>query len=232
VCFFSKKVETGQLAGYKAVIIGQSHAGSRNGLLPDSFLCGGQGHAFPITVSAICTGHRAMHLLFSDPPAYSAPEGFAPGGDLPAIGTLGASVSARTVFDGWGYAHLHDAATLAELDTYAIPEALDPAKAKGFGNLTVHEVKTDPRRNIDLAYFSWYSGGLRVASFGPGGITEVGHYIAEGGSDFWGVFPLCADQCLTNDRDQGRGRDNAKRPLILMSDRDSVLWILRYTGKE
>jgi len=232
VCFFSNKVETGQLAGYKAVIVGQSHAGTRNGLLPDSFICGSQGHAFTVTVSAVCTGHRAMHLLFGDPPAYSPPEGYASGGDLPAIGTLGASVSARTAFDGWGYAHLQDATTLADLDTYAIPEALDPTKATGFGNLTVHEVKTDPRSSKDLAYFSWYSGGLRVASFGPGGITEVGHYIAEGGSDFWGVFPLCAGQCLTNDRDQGRGRDDAKRPLILMSDRDSGLWIFRYTGHE
>jgi hypothetical protein len=231
-CFFSKKVETGQLAGYTAVIIGQSHSGTRNGLLPDAFLCGSAGHAFTVTVYAICTGHRAMHLLFGDSPAYAAPEGYAAGGDLPPIGTLGSSISASTVFDGWGYVHLHEAATLAELDTYAIPEALDPAKATGFGNLTVHEVKTDPRRGVDLAYFSWYAGGLRVASFGPGGIVEVGHFIAEGGNDFWGVFPLCSGQCLTNDRDQGRGRDNAKRPLILMSDRDSGLWIFRYTGRE
>ena len=232
VCFFSKKVETGQLAGYKAVIVGQSHGGTRNGLLPDGFLCGSAGHTFTPTVSAICVGHRAMHLLFDDPPAYAPPEGFAAGGDLPPIGTLGASISARTTFDGWGYVHLHDASTLAEIDTYAIPEALDPNLKTGFGNLTVHEVKTDPRRNKDLAYFSWYSGGLRVAKFGPDGITEVGHYIAEGGNDFWGVYPHCAGQCLNNDRDQGRGRDFEKRPLLLMSDRDSGLWIFRYTGGE
>ncbi|MBA2240188.1 MAG: hypothetical protein H0W09_02920 [Solirubrobacterales bacterium] len=233
-CTFSEKVETGQLAGYGTVLIGNSHVASRNGLLTDSFLCGAKGHEFTVTVHGLCTGHRAMHLLFGDPPAYSSPEGYGAGGDLPGIGTLGASISASTVFDGWGYVHLHDATQpdLPELDTYAIPEAKDPAYKSGFGNLTVHEVKTDPRAGFNLAYFSWYSGGLRVARFGTGGLTEVGHYIAPGGSDFWGVVPLCTGQCLLNDRDRGRGKHNSKRPLLLMSDRDSGLWILRYTGKE
>ena len=233
LCFFSKKVESGKLAGYDAVIVGNSHGGTRNGLLPDAFSCGSKGHDFDSSdISAVCVGHRAMHLLFDDPPGYAGPEGYAVGGDLPAIGTRGASVSASTRFDGWGYVRLHDATTLAELDTYAIPESLDPAYARGFGDLTVHEVKTDPRRNKDLAYFSWYSAGLRVATFGRDGIEEVGHYIAEGGNDFWGVYPVCAGQCSLNESDQGRGRNYEKRPLILASDRDSGLWIFRYTGKE
>jgi hypothetical protein len=76
--------------GYDAVIVGNSHGGTRNGLLPDGFACGAKGHTFNSSdISAICVGHRAMHLLFADPPAYSAPEGYAAGGDLPAIGTLG-----------------------------------------------------------------------------------------------------------------------------------------------
>nr|MDQ3307120.1 hypothetical protein [Actinomycetota bacterium] len=33
-CFFSKKVESGQLAGYDKVIVMQSHGGTRNGLTP------------------------------------------------------------------------------------------------------------------------------------------------------------------------------------------------------
>lgn len=233
VCFFSTKVESGKLAGYDAVIIGNSHGGTRNGLLPDAFACGAKGHDFDSSdISAVCIGHRAMHLLFDDDPAYVGPEGYTAGGDLPAIGTPGAGISATTTFDGWGYVRLHDAATLAEIDTYAIPEALDPAYATGFGDLTVHEVKTDPRRNKDLAYFSWYSAGLRVATFGRSGIREVGHYIAPGGNNFWGVFPLCVGQCLLNERQQGRGHGNEKRPLILASDRDSGLWLFRYTGKE
>lgn len=137
---------------------------------------------------------------------------------MPAIGTLGANISARTVFDGWGYVRLHDATkpNLPEIGAYAVPEALDPDYASGFGNLTVHEVKTDPRALSRLAYFSYYDAGLRVAKFGSKGIREVGHYIAEGGNDFWGGFPLQLG--------------NRGAPLLLMSDRDSGLWIFRYTG--
>lgn len=228
-CFFSIKIENGQNAGYDLVAVGQSHGGTRNGLLPDAFLCGGAGHDFDEQIPAICIGHRAMHQLFNTAPAYVGPEG----ADIP-IGALGEDLFARGgVFDGWGYVHLHRNATdLPVVDTYAVPEGQDPAFASGFGNLTVHEVKTDPRPKKDLAYFSYYDAGLRVATFGSGGITEVGHYIAEGGNDFWGVFPVCAGQCLLAEKDQGRGRDNDKRPLLLMSDRDSGLWIFRYTGKE
>ena len=47
----------------------------------------------------------------------------------------------------------------AELDTYAIDEAHDPAFAVGFGDLTVHEVATDTT-DPSRAYHSYRSGGL------------------------------------------------------------------------
>ena len=228
-CFFSIKIENGQNAGYDLVAVGQSHGGTRNGLLPDAFLCGSAGHDYDEQIPAVCIGHRAMHQLFDSPPNYIGPEG----GDIP-IGAPGEDLFAQGgVFDGWAYVHLHKNTTdLPVTDTYAIPESQNPAFAEGFGNLTVHEVKTDMRPKKDLAYFSWYAGGLRVASFGSGGITEVGHYIAEGGNDFWGTFPHCVGPCLLSEKDQGQGKNFEKRPLLLMSDRDSGLWIFRYTGKE
>ncbi|MGH2576984.1 MAG: LVIVD repeat-containing protein, partial [Actinomycetota bacterium] len=70
VCFFSDKIHTGELAGYTMVFIGQSHAGSRLGLLPDGFICGGQGSPIDGTAAAGCIGHRAMHNLFNDTPEY------------------------------------------------------------------------------------------------------------------------------------------------------------------
>ena len=87
------------------------------------------------------------------------------------INTVGHDLFAKGgVFDGWGYVHLHrNTADLPVIDTYAGPEGQDPAFQEGFGNLTVHEVKTDPRAGKDLAYFSYYAAGLRVAKFGPGG---------------------------------------------------------------
>ena len=224
VCPFSDKVRSGEEAGYQMVAIGNSHGGSRNGLLPDAFVCGSQGTPILGTAYAVCLGHRAMHELFNDPAAYAAPEGYTAAGDLPAIGTIGAPLSAQGgVFDGWGYVSLHDArsANLSVIDTYAVAESKQADHAQGFGNLTVHEVKTDMRAGKDIAYMSYYDAGLRVAKFGAGGIREVGHFIAEGGNDFWGVYPVLPGNA-----------PSTARPLLLMSDRDSGLWILRYTGRE
>ena len=208
-CFFSEKIEAGQDAGYDHVVIANSHAGADFGESPDSPLCGSQGHEFTPTRSATCIGHRAFHLLFNTEPQYG--EGVA---DEPEIGTVGESVTFTAVFDGWGYVRLLDRETMQQIDTYAIDEALDPAFASGFGDLSVHEVATDPSMN--LAYFSYYAGGLRVAEFGEGGIHEVGHFIAEEGNNFWGV------EVHEIDGEQ----------YILASDRDSGLWIFQYTPEE
>jgi hypothetical protein len=105
-----------------------------------------------------------------------------------AVGTPGDSVDLRAVFDGWGYVRLFRNGTgkLKELDTFAIPEAFDPAKATGFGDLSVHEVAMSEKQN-NLAYFSYYSGGFRVLEIQSSKLVEVGHFIDEGGSNFWGV---------------------------------------------
>jgi hypothetical protein len=214
-CFFSTKIAAGQDLGYDVVIIGQSHAGSRDGLLPDGFFCGGQGHDYDEQIPAICIGHRAMHLMFNDEPAYTGAEG----ADIP-VGALGEKYVATTEFDGWGYVQLHDARdpNLKVIDSYAVPEALDREFADGFGILSVHEVKTDPRTNVNLAYISYYNAGARVVKFSHhNGIVETGFFIDEGGNHFWGTFPHRLG------KSQGA-------PLLLFSDRDRGLYILRYTG--
>lgn len=226
-CFFSTKIAAGQDLGYDAVIIGQSHGGSRNGLLPNGFTCGGQGHDYDERIPAICFGHRAMHLMFNDPPVFVGPEGT----DI-VVGTMGEKYLATTEFDGWGYVQLHDAtqADLPIVGSYAVSEALNESFAQGFGALSVHEVKTDPRRRVNLAYFSYYSAGFRVAEFGPGGLTEVGFFIDQGGNDFWGVFPI-GDETAGHGYASHPGRGEGQRPAILLSDRDFGLYIVEYTGK-
>jgi len=113
--------------------------------------------------------------------------------------------------------HLYDtsAGKMAELDTYAIPEAHDPAFASGFGDLSVHEVATSqadatPQR----LYFSYYSGGFRVADIENGEIVEKGHFIDKGGSNFWGVEVF----------------ESGGEEYVAASDRDFGLYIFRYTG--
>jgi hypothetical protein len=216
-CFFSIKVETGELAGYDAVVVGNSHGGSAAGLTPNSFLCGGQGSPVLGIASGVCVGHQAMHQLFNDPPEFTGVD-LGPGGDLPALGTAGETFSAvGGLFDGWGTVHLLNGRTLEEVDNYAVAEGIDPAFASGFGALSVHEVATD-KFDARLGYLSYYDAGLRVIRFGPNGIQEVGHYVDTNGNDFWGVEA----HTLPN--------DPTGQVLILGSDRDSGLWIFDYTG--
>jgi hypothetical protein len=212
-CFFSTKIAAGQDLGYDVVIVGQSHGGTRNGLIPDGFFCGGAGHDYDEQAPAICIGHRAMHLMFNDTPEYTGAEG----GDI-TLGASGAKYLATTEFDGWGYVQLHDARdpNLRIIDSFAVPEALDEEFAQGHGVLSVHEVKTDPREDVNLAYLSYYDAGARVVEFSKRrGFVEKGFFIDEGGSHFWGTFP----------HRLGKGRS---APLLLFSDRDEGLYILRY----
>jgi hypothetical protein len=105
-------------------------------------------------------GYEILGIPGYDPA--NCPDGVNPA--LPAIGTAGEPIEITVEFDGWGYVHLYEygAGKFTELDTYAIPEAHDPAFASGFGDLSVHEVAMSEVQN-DLAYFSYYSGGFRVA---------------------------------------------------------------------
>jgi hypothetical protein len=133
-----------------------------------------------------------------------------------ALGTVGDVVTLRTVFNGWGYVHLFQnnrTGKLRELDTYAIREAMDPAFATGFGALSVHEAATSLKRG-DLVYFAYYAGGFRVAKIKNDRLVEAGRFIDTGGNDFWGV------QVFT------RGGQE----YVAASDRDSGLYIFRYTG--
>jgi len=206
-CFFSEKIESGQLAGYNAVAIGNSHAATAGGANPDGAFCGGQGHEYTKTASAVCIGHRMMHLLFNDPPAYTG----ANGADMPALGTVGQKIRARSEFDGFGYLNLINADTMQHIDAYTVPQALDPRFAQGFGDLTIHEVTTDPTG--DVGYLAWYSAGFRVVDYSGGDLQEVGHYIDEKGNDIWGVE--------LNVRKDGR-------IFALGSDRDYGLYIYRF----
>jgi hypothetical protein len=131
------------------------------------------------------------------------------------IGTTGDTLTFSSYFDGWGYVHLYanSGGKLAELDTYAIPQAHDPDFATGFGDLSVHEVATSPT-NAKLAYFSYYAGGFRVAKIQGGELNEVGRFIDQGGNNFWGVQVF----------------NDAGTEYVAASDRDYGLYIFRYTG--
>ncbi|MET9678690.1 PA domain-containing protein [Streptomyces coeruleorubidus] len=132
-----------------------------------------------------------------------------------ALGTKGDRLTFSSYFDGWGYAHLYrnESGKLTELDTYAVPEAHDPAHATGSGDLSIHEVAVSEKR-ADLLYFSYYAAGLRVAKIIDDKIVEVGHYIDEGGNNFWGAQVF----------------ESGGKEYVAASDRDHGLYIFEYTG--
>ena len=217
-CTFQAKTDAINAAGYAGGIVFNSTVAGNgcetliNMLVTESDV--------PMLFVSRSTGYQLLGIPGYDPAQCEA--GTNP--SLPAVGTAASAVDIQSVFDGWGYVHLLDARTMQQLDAYAIDEALDPAYAQGFGDLSVHEVAVDPWRK-DIAYLSYYSGGLRVIRYDEKtGITEVGAYISPEGNNFWGVEAHRLPQGT-----KGAG----KQTLILASDRDSGLWIFTYdeTGK-
>jgi hypothetical protein len=74
---------------------------------------------------------------------------------------------------------------LSEVDFYAPREGQLVDYAGNFGDMTVHEVATDPDKN--LVYVSHYALGMRALSYTNGGLKEVGAFVEKGGSNYWGV---------------------------------------------
>ena len=205
VCDFTVKVQLVEAAGYDGAVVF-----NRTGLDGCETLVSMLVEAnIPAVFVSRTDGFR---ILGASLDGYTCSEDGS-GTAAPAAGTDGSSVDIRAVFDGWGYVHLYDANTMQDLDQYALPEGQDPAFAQGFGDLSVHEVATDPDR--DLAYLSHYAGGFRVLKYGPGGLREVGAFIHQGGNNFWGV--------------EVHKHPNGQK-YVLASDRDSGVYLFQYTG--
>jgi len=212
VCFFTDKLVAVEAAGGYSGVIVMNREGSDacTGLVNMDV----QG-TIPALFVGRDTGFGLFNTPYDDAACVDSNAQLAP----IAIGTLGDTVSVAAQFDGWGYVHLFRNGTgkLRELDTFAILQAHDPAFAAGFGDLSVHEVATSLTRK-DLAYLSYYAGGFRVLKIvGTGSnarLEEVGHFIDEGGNNFWGVQVF-----------QKGGKE-----YVAASDRDYGLYIFEYTG--
>lgn len=214
-CTFSEKIASVERAGgYAGAIVVNREGG-----------CVGFGMSAEGGIPAVSLDRKSGYGLFDREALYDEAACRA-GGDTLAgslipgvnLGDRGDVVNIRAFFDGWGYVHVYrnGSGKLVDLDTYAIPEAMDPAKSSGFGDLSVHEVATSERR-ADLAYFSYYSGGVRVAEISrTGKLQEVGRFIDSGGSNFWGVQVF----------------QQGNKEYVAASDRDFGLYILQYTGRQ
>lgn len=175
---------------------------------------------------------------------------------LAIIEQLPNSVSASSIFDGWGYLHVinntestitvpsmgaMNPATMDvdpgyELGYYAPAEAVEEGLGTSAGDLTMHNIEADPltqgvEPSFDAGprmFVSWYSLGMRALEYRPGhfhdnsrgegsysqNVHEVGRFIAEDGSNFWGVH---VDE------------NEAGEQIILASDRNTGLWIFTFS---
>ncbi|HUR50416.1 MAG TPA: PA domain-containing protein [Acidimicrobiales bacterium] len=211
-CFPGEKAAEAKAAGYDAVILINRHLGSAGA---DEPYCGSGGYPAGVSMVTLCISHTAGHALFGDAtPEYATP--YDDEAEMAAIGTVGKKVVGTSEFDGWGYGHLYrnSGTKMERIDSYAVPESLDPAYAFNYGDLSIHEFAADPDRN--LAYTAYYSAGLRVLKFNGDGLTEVGHFIDQGGNNFWGIEQYTTSQ---------------NRRLIAASDRDHGLYLFEYTGR-
>lgn len=218
-CTFQLKAETAKAAGYDGFIVFNDEARG------DSLvLMGGDG----IDIPGVFVGHSTGLAILD----------VADAGEL-TIGQTGADTATSVEFDGWGYFHLLDRASLDETGYYAPAQVYDPAFATGFGDLTMHNVEGDPTDG-DVAFISWYSLGMRAVETGTGAditppknddgtadwdaatpavndyygsnVTEVGRFIAADGSNFWGVTVT----------------EVAGEQYVLGSDRNTGLWIFQF----
>jgi hypothetical protein len=99
-------------------------------------------------------------------------------------------VNISAVFDGWGYTHMYrtdltEGAKMQEVAIYAPKEGQLETYAENYGDMSVHEVATDPDRN--LVFVSHYALGMRALSYNDKGLKEVGAFVEAGGSNYWGV---------------------------------------------
>jgi hypothetical protein len=211
VCAFTEKVAAVEAAGgYEAILV-FNRTGSDPGACADLLNMAVSGNT-PTMFTGRDTGFAIFDMAYDDA-ACRAGDGTQQSG-IP-IGTMGDPLQFQSTFDGWGYVHLYDngGGKLDELDTYALPEVFDEDYADGFGDLSVHEVAVSETQD-DLAYLSYYAGGLRVIRIVDEEIQEVGRFIDEGGNNFWGV------QVFEQD-----GKE-----YVAASDRDFGLYIFEYTG--
>ena len=209
LCLFTEKVTSVQATGGYEGIVVVNREGSDGGCLLFGMNVNGD-------IPTFAVDRETGFGFFDKQGSYDHSACLAgTGSEIPgvALGAVGDRIDFRRFFDGWGSVRLFDANSGAELDTYAIPEAHQLDKAKGFGDLSVHEVATSHQRD-DLAYLSYYSGGVRVIKITGTEIEEVGRFIDEGGSNFWGVEVF-----------QSGGKE-----YIAASDRDYGLYIFEYTG--
>jgi hypothetical protein len=209
VCDFQVKLDNIEAAGYKGLIVF-----NRTGVDGCETLVTMLA-ASETTPAMFVSRQDGFRLLGVEPGADYTCSTDGSGTATPAGPSVPVDISA--VFDGWGYTHMYKTdltkgAKMQEVDYYAPEEGQNESFAENFGDMTVHEVATDPDAN--LVYVSHYALGMRVLRYNDAGLTEVGKFVEQGGSNYWGV----------------EVHKFGGKTYILGSDRDRGLRIFTFNG--
>ncbi len=231
-CFFSTKGFNAEAAGYEGYIIA-NNAG--DGLInmsagdpplptiPGVFIGQSDGQAIkdnpglPVSADSIFDGWGYLHVINNT------------GGDL-SVPSMGLESPEMIVPTGHELGYYAPAEAVEEIN----PDTSEPYGTE-FGDLTMHNIEIDPTTDgVDPTFdqgprmfVSWYSLGMRALEYRPGhfhanlngegsysqNVHEVGRFIAEDGSNFWGVHV-----------DESAGGEQ----IVLASDRNTGLWIFRF----
>jgi PA domain/LVIVD repeat len=203
VCDFQVKLDNIIAAGYKGLIV-FNRTGTDGCETLVSMLAASE------TTPAIFVSRKdGFRLLGVEPGADYTCETDADGGGTATPAGPSVRVDMSAVFDGWGYTHMYRTdlradAKMQEVDIYAPLEGQSEAYAENFGDMSVHEVATDPDSNH--VYVSHYALGMRVLEYDDNGLEEVGAFVEDGGSNYWGVeIHRLGDKkyILGSDRDRG-----------------------------
>jgi hypothetical protein len=210
VCDFQVKLDNAAAAGYKGLIV-FNRRGTDGCETLVTMLAASE------TTPAIFVSRKdGFRLLGVEPgPDYTCDMAQETGTATPSGPSVPVDISA--VFDGWGYTHMYRAsltpgAKMTEVATYAPEENQSATYAENFGDMSVHEVATDPDAN--LVYISHYALGMRVLRYSRTGLQEVGAFVEPGGSNYWGV----------------EVHKFGGKKYILGSDRDRGLRIFQFNG--
>ncbi len=180
-CFFSEKGAAAEALGYAGFIVANDAARG------DTVIDMSAGTADVVTIPGYFVGYSTGETMKANE---------------------GGSLFVSAVFDGYGYLRLMDVsdpANIVEVDQFATEGVF--ANPPLPGDRTMHNVVVD---DGTLAYISWYAEGMRVVDFSGDSLTEVAHFVAPGGSNFWGVY--------LHDHPDGNS-------YVLGSDRNTGLWI-------
>jgi hypothetical protein len=239
-CFFSTKGFNAQTAGYEGYIVANNVGDGLINMsagdpplptIPGVFIGQSDGDAIkanqglPVSASSIFDGWGYLHIINNTGGDVTVPVGGMASGnvaDIPQMGELGYYAPEQTV---------QECGTDGDGD--------EVCWGTDFGDLTMHNIEADPLTQDVIPSFdggprmfiSWYSLGMRAVEYRPGhfhdnsndegsysqNVHEVGRWIDDAGSNFWGVH---VDEAEI---------DGETTQIILASDRNLGLYIFTFS---